>query len=52
LLEEGASVKATALACGYRAPERLSRAFVQAYGVNPASYRRPVQKLEAQDPLQ
>ncbi|MEW6599243.1 MAG: helix-turn-helix domain-containing protein [Pseudomonadota bacterium] len=57
LLEEGASVKATALACGYRAPERLSRAFAQAYGVNPASYRRPSQSRpartpEAQAPLQ
>lgn len=50
MLEEGASVKATALACGYRAPERLSRAFAQAFGVNPASYRRPSQARPAQTP--
>lgn len=47
LLEGGASVKAAALACGFRAPERLSRAFAQAYGVTAASYRRPPQRPAA-----
>jgi transcriptional regulator GlxA family with amidase domain len=40
LEDTGEGIEQTARACGYRTPEAMRRAFIEALGVSPAEYRR------------
>jgi transcriptional regulator GlxA family with amidase domain len=49
-LERGASVEATATACGFGSPETLRRAFLRVVGVGPSDYRARFRSV-APEPL-